>query len=332
VDSDLNLSPVSGTLTGMTTELISLERLLRRQHAIVTRDQLRSCSVPEARWRAQIAGGRWRSLNDAVICGHNGPLTVEQARWATVLSAPPPAALSGLTAMQTWGVSGFGTPSVHVLVERGARVLRVPDVAMVVHESRRFNAADICGGRLPLTTGLERSVIDAAVWSPDSWTASRIVVAPIQQQHTSADALRRTLDAAGFVKHRKVLLALLADLDGGAEALSEVAFLRWCRRHGFPKPTLQVRLDAFGRRRYIDAVFTTADGNRVFVEIDGGIHLTLATRWKDSAKDNDAAIARQVALRFPSIAVHSDDPIAIHQLRAALDVVGLTRCSGDVRR
>jgi hypothetical protein len=125
---------------------------------------------------------------------------------------------------------------------------------------------------------------------------------------------------------------LLADLDGGAEALSEVAFVRWCRRHGFPRAQLQVRLDARGRRRYLDAVFTRPDGRRVLAEIDGGVHLTLATRWLDTAKDNDAALSGELTLRFPSVALHCDDAAAIRQLREALGLGSAPRASDDVWR
>lgn len=147
------------------------------------------------------------------------------------------------------------------------------------------------------------------------------MTASIQQRLTTAARLREELSAAGQVKFRKVLLPFIADLEGGAEAISEVAFLRWCRRHGFPKPQTQVRRDHLGRRRYLDATFRRPNGEALFVEIDGGIHLTLATRWADTAKDNDAVIASQKTLRFPSIAIYTDDARAIRQLRDALESV-----------
>jgi hypothetical protein len=86
----------------MATTLITLERLLTRQHNLVTRAQLRCCGVTEGRVRAALAAGRWRGLNDAVLCTHNGPLTSKQAEWAAVLSAAPPTALCGLTAIPSW--------------------------------------------------------------------------------------------------------------------------------------------------------------------------------------------------------------------------------------
>jgi hypothetical protein len=296
----------------------SLAALIREQNSIVTRAQLRECEVSRGDLRAQLDGSRWRVLNDSVLCTHNGPLTAGQAAWAVVLSAQGPCALCGLSGMQDWGVRGFPTSTIHVLVMRGARVLPVPGVTVAVHESRRFSANDIFAGRRPGVTSLERSVIDAAVWARDGLTASRIVVAPVQQRMTTATRLLGELETAGRVQHRRAIELFLTDLDGGAEALSEVEFLRWCRRHGFPTPKLQVRKDSNGMRRYIDAVFSLPGGGRLLVEIDGGVHLTLASRWQDTLKDNDAMIAGERTLRFASVAIYNDDTNAIRQLGAAL--------------
>lgn len=296
---------------------VHIDDFLREQAGLATRKQLRAWGVSEAHERAQIAARRWHALNSSVVCTHNGPLTADQAEWAVVLSAQGLVALAGLTAMAKLGVRGLPSPAVHLLVPRGARVLAVPGVVADVHESRRFVSTDVLP-RLPPVTSLQRSTIDAAVWSPDIKTATRVICAPIQQRRASATGLREALVAAGHVKFRTVLLPFIADLEGGAEALSEVAFLRWCRKHGLATPTCQVRLDRQGMRRYLDAVFITRSGRRLLVEVDGGIHLTLTTRWADSAKDNDASINGDLALRFPSIAIYADDPVALDQLRRGL--------------
>src|SRR5581483_8105016 len=134
--------------------------LLADQCGVVTRNQLRHCGVSRGTERAELDGGRWQSMNDAVICAHNGPLTSEQAQWAAVLSAQGIVALCALTAIERLGVCGFETADVHVLIVRGARVLNVPGVKIVVHESRRFTAADVLP-RLPPITTIERATIDA---------------------------------------------------------------------------------------------------------------------------------------------------------------------------
>src|SRR4051812_50114290 len=93
---------------------------------------------------------------------HNGPLTRVQQRWAAYLSAGGLAAMCGRTAMEMWGVTGHDDGAIHVLVRRGARVLPVAGVAIVVHESRRFPLAGVVFGRGPQLTSPAPAALDAA--------------------------------------------------------------------------------------------------------------------------------------------------------------------------
>lgn len=288
---------------------------------MATRVQLAEEAWSWSAVRAQVDSRRWQQLNEHVIVNHNGPLTTEQQMWAVFLSASQPAAMCGLTALAQWGVTGFETDAVHVIVGRGARPMPVQNVRVVVHESRRFDASDIVWGRAPAATSLRRSTVDAAGWSRDLWTAYRIFVAPIQQRRETAEALRDELLAAGQIKHRRQLLALAHDLCGGAQALSEVEFLRFCRRHGLPRPVCQRRMDSAGKWRYLDAVFSLPSGHIVRVEIDGGVHLSLAVRSRDTLKDNNAVLDRRPVLRYVSADIYADNPQVVAQLRRACGVV-----------
>jgi hypothetical protein len=167
-------------------------------------------------------------------------------------------------------------------------------------------------------TAAPRAALDAAVWERSSRAAVRIIVDAVQQRICSAAAIRAELERAGRVRHRRLLGQVLADVDGGAEAVSELAFLAFCRRHDLPTPRLQVRLDSAGRRRYLDADFPRPGRRPLRVEVDGGVHLTLRARWKDTRKDNDAALDGELVLRFPSVAIYTDDPEAVAQLRRGL--------------
>ena len=140
---------------------------LEAQEGVATRTQLEGVGFTRGEVRAHIEGGRWRELNDHVLVMHNGPLTWRQQMWAAYLSAPGPVALCGLTSMWQWDIRGFEKAEVHLLVPRGARPLAAAGVSIVVHESRRFSAADIVHGRTPPTTTLSRATVDAAAstWS-----------------------------------------------------------------------------------------------------------------------------------------------------------------------
>src|SRR3954454_10493611 len=201
--------------------------LLTLQHGIATRQQLAAVDVSDAQLAAELAGRRWRRLNEHVMATHNGPLTRRQAMWAVVLSAPPPTLLCSLTVYELYTVPRHETEQIHVLVPRGARVLRVPGVRMKVHETRRFPAAEDVRGKegLPITL-LARAAVDAAAGTCDVRAAWRVTVGPVQARLLRPVQIREELDNAGQVRHRRSLAMLL---DGGAQALSEVAFLRFCR-------------------------------------------------------------------------------------------------------
>ena len=291
----------------------------RRQYGVATRSQLAKAGCTVAYVDAQLDAGRWRRLNDHVVALHNGPLLRRAQMWAVLLSAQGIAALCSLTVLELHGVKGFSVEEIHVLVQRGARVLPVPGVRVKVHESRRFRAEHITRLDNLAVTDLARSAVDAAVWSRDVLTAHRVFVAVVQQVRLHPGLLVDQLEAAGRVRHRRSLRLLLFDLEGGAQALSEVEFLAFCRRHGFPTPRLQVRMDNAGRRRYLDAEFRRSDGTVFHVEVDGGVHLNLTTRWKDTRKDNDALLAGCLVLRFPSVAIYTDDADAVRQIRSALE-------------
>jgi hypothetical protein len=297
---------------------MDLQRLTRRQHAIATRRQLVDAGLSPARIAANIGALRWQRLNERVICLHNGPLTRRQQLWAALLSGSPAAAICGLTVLELNAMRGFSTPHVHLLIPQGSRFLGVPGVDIRLHPCRRFPVDDIRLLNNLRTTLPARAVVDAACWTTDPMTAARLLVAGVQQLRIYPSLLKDELLARRTSRHRRLLLLLCDDLDGGAQALSEVEFLAFCRRHGFPRPTLQVRADAGGRRRYLDATFCRSDGSTFGIEVDGGIHLQLKVKARDDLKDNYAKLARRLVLRFSSVLIYTDDREAVAQIRAAL--------------
>ena len=295
-----------------------IARLLRRQHAIATREQLAAAGVTPGQLKGELVRARWRRLNERVICLHTGPLTRRQQLWAALLSAHPLAALCGLTVLELDQIRGFVDPAVHLLVPQGSRFLGVPDVEVKVHPVRHMplevvRLLDDLRVTLP-----SKAVVDAATWAPDELTAARLLVAGVQQRRMYPAILRGEVEAKKTSRHRKLLLLLCDDLEGGAQALSEVEFLRFCKRHGFPRPVLQVRMDSAGRRRYLDATFRRPDGSVFHVEVDGGVHLKLEVRAKDDIKDNDARLRHKLVLRYASVLIYTDNPDAVRQIRAAL--------------
>jgi hypothetical protein len=297
-----------------------VEHLLAVQDQVARLDQLVVAGMIRAEIARQIAWGRWQRSGPTVVVAHNGPLTPLQQQWASVLGAGRRSALCGRSAATHHGLDGWDDGRIHVLVERGTTPPQ-PPLPVVVHESRRyFPRIDPHPVRVPPMTRVERSLVDAAAWTRQARSACGLVIAGVQQRLTNPGRLLDELRTVGAVRHRPLLRRVLGDVEGGAQALSEVDFGRLCRRHGLPVPVRQsVRLDSQGRRRYVDVQLRTRRGKQMLVEIDGAVHLIVGTYWSDMARANEIVIAGQSLLRFPTVALYLDELAVVDQLRRSLD-------------
>jgi hypothetical protein len=107
----------------------------------------------------------------------------------------------------------------------------------------------------------------------------------------------------------------LGDIEGGAHSLLEIDFTQIAARAGLPAPRRQsFRLDAQGRRRWIDTDFDFFD-----VEVDGFVHLLPATYWDDMSRQNELVIAGRRLLRFSTVAVRLQEHVVASQLRRAYE-------------
>jgi hypothetical protein len=256
-----------------------LARLARAQASAVTRGQLSRIGIDDDPVRFHLRGERWREVAPGVLVLHCGPLPLATLRWVALLAAGPCAALAAWTAIELQGVRGWSRPGVHIVVPRGRHVPALPGV--VVHESRRHGPADIAEYDGIPTHRLERAAVDAASWSGQVRTACGLMAAVVQQRLSQPERLRVAVDEAGRIRFRKQLFWALVDIEGGAEALSEIDIARLCRDAGLPEPVRQrVRLDVHGRRRYLDAEWDLPDGGVLILEIDGIGHMD-PTRWYD---------------------------------------------------
>jgi very-short-patch-repair endonuclease len=270
---------------------------------------------------AAIEAGRWRRLGRLLVVLHTGPLDEEAQRWAAVLSTTGLVAAAGLTAATIGGLTGWAATGVELLVPKGARIVRPPDIPIIVHESTRFFADDLHPARTFPQTRMPRSLVDAAVWAPQPRRACGLLCSGVQQRLATPDQLRAELMAAGRVRHRGLLLAAVDDMGGGAQALSEIDFIRLCRRRGLHVACQQeVRREPSGRRRYIDATLVAPSGRVVRVEVDGALHMLFRSYWDDMRRGNELVIGGTPTLRFASIAVRLDEDVVVDQLRRALGV------------
>lgn len=292
-----------------------MERLARDDHRLVTtaRD-LRNGGVSRRQLATEVGAGRWRRSGLAVVT-HNGPLSRDQSWAVGLVHAGPRAMLTAFTAAEVLGVRGWERDEVHVLAARGSRMRRACPVPVILHRYRTppRRTPGRCIEHLP----------DALVRAAATFTASRpacgLLAAACQQGAVSCPDLRDALARATRARHRRVLLAAVDDIDGGAQALSEIDFVRLCRRHRLPEPIRQLlRHDASGRRRYLDATWRRADGRLIVAEVDGALHLVARRWWDDQLRQNELSLADALVLRFPSVIVRTEPLLVVAQLRRAL--------------
>ncbi len=296
-----------------------LAALAARQDGVVDRRQLASAGLDRVAVRTQIRAGRWTSLGAKVVVLHNGPLTRQQREWAAVLAAGKGAALGGRTALALAGLRGWEDEAVHVVAPRGYTAPKASGLAIITHETRLPAERPLKSVGSPPRTRVERSAVDAAVWSANIRTACGVVAAVVQQRLTTGPRLLTALDEAGAVRHRRTLRLVLQDISGGAQALSEIDFSQLCRRHRLGIVLRQVvRVDGAGRRRYLDVVIESPTGARLACEVDGALHLRALTYWEDMSRSNELVIAGQSVLRFPTLALRIDEALVVDQIRRGL--------------
>lgn len=293
------------------TRIPELAALAQQQADVCSRYQLRRLGLRASHVDAHLGAGRWQTLGPLLVVLHRGPLTVVARRWAAALNAGPDGALACWTALEEWGLQGWARDAVHVVVHGGARppVLPVDLVGPVVtHESRRHIEEDVRRKGGLRVHAVERATVDAAAWSRHSRTACGVLAATVQQGLTTADRLLEQLDRVGRVWGARLMRGALADIGGGSQALSEIDFVRLCRRHGLPEPTRQaVRRDSRGRRRYLDVEWRLPDGRVITLEIDGIGHLEVQ-RWYDDLLRTAELLAAGSAepVRLPAMAVRAE--------------------------
>lgn len=278
-----------------------LRDLARRQHGVCSRRQLAGLGLTEGHIRSQVLARRWRELAHDVVVLHRGPMVREARRWAAVLAAGTvPVALACWTALELHGLQGWHREPIHVVVPRGNKPARFE--WLVVHESRRHDAADVAWRAGLPVHGVERAAIDAAAWQPSWRTASGLMAAVVQQRLTTPDAVLGELERAGRIRHRRTMQLALLDVVGGAQSLEEIDFARLCRRAGLPEPMRQERRrDARGRVRFLDVEWRLRGGGRLVVEVDGVGHMEREQWYDDLLRDAElGSDARTVRIRIPA--------------------------------
>lgn len=258
--------------------------------------QLYAAGVPRWLVRREVRVGRWQRPGRQTIVLHNGPLPDSAKRWVAVLEGGPRAALDGVTALQEAGITTLDDQTVHVIVARGSRRVRLKGVSY--HESRRWSEADVIRVGIPRVAA-PVAAVHAALWARTDREATLLLAVSVQQRKATPAELHDA--ATGIRRHRRrrLLADVVAELAGGVRSLNELDVAVAMRARGLPEPDRQrIRRRPSGRQ-YLDADF---DDYEVTLEIDGPQHDEAAARLEDLVRDIGLATDGRTVVRIPMVA------------------------------
>jgi hypothetical protein len=229
----------------------SVERLLFRQHRVLTRrqavDHLGHLAVD-----AYLRNGLWQAPCRGVVVAHNGLLTRRQQLWVAVLHGGRGAVCGGSTAAALLGLRGYDSPDVHVVIPAERQASPIDGVQ--IHRATVLPAAHVLDLSLPPQTTMARSVVDAAAWAPTDTVAREFVTAAVRQGKVLPGEIADVLKVLPRSKRRSLVLETVDLAVNGADALGEHLLVATCRRQGLPVPDRQVRrADETGKPRFLDA-------------------------------------------------------------------------------
>lgn len=281
---------------------------------VASRSELARAGIGHSVVAAHLRARRWRRFGTAIIL-HNGPMTRAQRERAMLVNCGPRSVLTSFTAIAASGLRGWERSEIHVLAPAGTR--RPALDGLVLHRVSEWDRTGIIPARR-----LHRfapALLIAAASFDNARPACALVAAAVQQRLATPSELRRALDGRPKLRHIATLRLALNDIEQGAQALSEIDFVRLCRRHRLPIPNHQaVRVEPDGRRRYLDAEWKLPSGRRLAVEVDGAIHLAPREWILDALRQNEIVLAGTPVLRFPSIVIRTDERRVADQLRRGL--------------
>jgi hypothetical protein len=200
---------------------------------------------------AEVGSGRWQRAGLAIVM-HNGPLSPAQRRRVARIHAGPRSVLTAFTVAEICGLRGWERAHVDVLAPAGTRLRSGCPVPVRLYLHGIDSAPRVVsGGGVEL---LPDALLRAAATFRSPRPACGLLAAAVQQQLTTTKSLAEALDRHSRTRHRRALTLAVADIEGGSQALSEIDFVRLCRRYRLPEPVQQrLRREPSGRRRYLDA-------------------------------------------------------------------------------
>jgi hypothetical protein len=305
-----------------------LGELAWRQRGVLTSSQAIGGGMTKDMLRSRVRHGRWQRLHTGVYLVFSGEPDQLARQWAAVLRAGPGAMLSFRTAAELAGLTGPGErerptgpaePAIHVTVPGSRRISRVQGT--VLHWSDRAAQA-MHPARTPPQTRVEETVLDLANVAATIDDAYGWVARAVGRRLTTEARLREAMELRGRLRWRGELTEALAAGGAGVHSVLEHRYLRDVERpHRLPRGVRQARARSAdgGRTEYRDVLY---EAYLVAVELDGQAAHPGERRWPDIYRDNAAATAGVLTLRYGWL------DVTRHPCRVAAQVAEVLRLRG----
>lgn len=267
----------------MPTDPQQFRELLTEQANIITRAQGIASGLGAATVRSRVRRGRWQRLERGVYAAFTGDPARDGVLWAALLRVGPGAVFSHQTAAELHGLLNRPSPVIHVTVpadRHPARWSKIPGV--VIHRS-----TSLWRTRHPVMsppcTRVEDTVLDLIEAAASFDEAYDWICRAIGGRRTTADRIRRAMDARRRFRWRRDIELALGDASEGALSLLELRYIRGVEcPHCLPVAKRQARVRQGTGNKYLDNLY---EDYLVCVELDGTAAHPQDEQWRDKRRD-----------------------------------------------
>lgn len=284
---------------------VRLAGLARRQHGVVSVDQLRSLGFSPDSISGEAARGRLIRVHPRVYAVGHSHLDLRGRLFAALLYVGSGAALSHTTAAWWWALISSPPSVIHISAPRDVESLR--DV--IVHRPRRFHVVTHSGVAV---TAVGRTLVDTASMLGFDQVRKMVAQASFLKRLTPPEAvaaLRRGRKGSAAI--RRALAQQLPELAKTLSPLEDL-FVVACDAAGLPAPQMNRMILGFK----VDAIWPD---HMLAVELDGGdAHGHPVAVHTDRSRDLRLRQAGWIILRYSRQQIENDWPAVLAELRSYL--------------
>lgn len=294
--------------------MVALEKVLRRQHQVITRKQALACGLTkDMLTRRTQHGGPWQRLLPGVFLARTGIPTRDQRETAALLYAGRASTISGSAALRRHGLRAPATDKVDVLIPAGRRRQNASFVAL--HYTRRVPDPVCYEGSIQYVLPA-RAVADTVRWLDDPGSVRALVASAVQNRLCSIEQLVDEL-RVGSMQGSAHFRAALSEVIAGVRSVVEGELRELILRGRLPEPMFNARL-LVG-----DDVIAIADAwwpeLGVVVEVDSKAWHLLPEHWEQTMARHARLTALGIlVLHFSPNQIRSEAERVLSIIRQAL--------------